>query len=70
MKRITTRSEDDTFNFVDLTEFAPGRQLTIVVEHANGSKDTILTNHTYNQAQIDWFKAGSALNMIKAEAGA
>jgi aconitate hydratase len=62
--------EDDTFNFIDLTEFAPGKQLTIELVHADGSKDTILTNHTYNEAQIEWFKAGSALNMIKAEAAA
>ena len=59
--------EDDTFNFVDLHEFAPGKPLTIEVVHADGSKDTIVTNHTYNDAQIDWFKAGSALNLIKAQ---
>lgn len=62
--------EDDTFNFVDLTGFAPGKQLTLEAVHADGSKDTIMLNHTYNESQIDWFKAGSALNMIKAEAAA
>lgn len=59
--------EDDTINFVDLTEFAPGKPLTIELVHADGSKDTILANHTYNEAQIEWFKAGSALNLIKAQ---
>lgn len=60
--------EDDTINFLDLTEFAPGKPLTLEFVHADGSKDIILANHTYNEAQIGWFKAGSALNLIKAEA--
>lgn len=59
--------EDDTFNFVDLKDFAPGKLLTVEVVHANGSKDTIKANHTYNEAQIEWFKAGSALNLIKEQ---
>lgn len=59
--------EDDTFNFTDLTEFAPGKQLTLEIVHADGSKEEIKLNHTYNQQQIDWFKAGSALNLIKLE---
>ena len=59
--------EDDTFNFVDLNEFAPGKPLTIEVVHADGSKDTILANHTYNAGQIEWFKEGSALNLIKKQ---
>ena len=59
--------EDDTFNFVDLVDFAPGKQLTLEVVHADGSTDTIMLNHTYNAQQIDWFKAGSALNLIKAQ---
>jgi aconitate hydratase len=58
--------EDDTFNFVDLTAFAPGKPLTIEVVHADGSKDTIMANHSYNEGQIEWFKAGSALNLIAA----
>ncbi|RPG59259.1 MAG: aconitate hydratase [Flavobacteriaceae bacterium TMED81] len=57
--------EDDNFNFVDLKDFAPGKQLTIEVVHADSSKDSILTNHTYNEQQIEWFKEGSALNLIK-----
>ncbi len=59
--------EDDTFNFLDLNEFAPDKQLTIEVVHSDGSKDTIKVNHTYNQSQIDWYKEGSALNLIKKE---
>ncbi|MGG5487999.1 aconitate hydratase [Gaetbulibacter sp. PBL-D1] len=59
--------EDDTFNFLDLNEFAPDKQLTIEVVHADGNKDTIKVNHTYNEAQIAWYKAGSALNLIAAE---
>mgnify|MGYP000014466278 FL=1 len=56
---------DDTFNFTDLASFAPGKQLTLEVVHADGSTDSIKLNHTYNAQQIDWFKAGSALNLIK-----
>ena len=59
--------EDDTFNFVDLKDFASGRQITVEVVHADGSKDTIMANHTYNAQQIEWFKEGSALNLIKKE---
>jgi len=58
---------DDTFNFVDLVDFAPGKQLTLEAVHADGSTDYIKLNHTYNAQQIEWFKAGSALNLIKAQ---
>ena len=58
---------DDTFNFTDLASFAPGKQLMLEVVHADGSTDTIKLNHTYNAQQIEWFKAGSALNLIKAQ---
>ncbi|GGB75691.1 aconitate hydratase [Flavobacterium suaedae] len=58
--------ENDTFNFIDLEEFAPDRQITIEVIHDDGSKDTVLANHSYNDGQIAWFKAGSALNLIAA----
>lgn len=60
--------EDDTIDILGLTEFAPGKQLQVVFHHADGSKDTIAVNHTYNEGQIEWFKAGSALNLIKAAA--
>ncbi|GGH38960.1 aconitate hydratase [Mangrovimonas yunxiaonensis] len=59
--------EDDTFNFLDLNAFAPEKPLTIELVHADGSKDTIQVNHTYNNAQIEWFNAGSALNLIAAQ---
>ena len=58
--------ENDTINFLDLKEFAPGKQLTLEFVHEDGSKDIILTNHTYNEGQIGWFVAGSALNLIAA----
>ena len=59
--------EDDTFNFLDLAEFAPGKPLQIEIVHADGTKEVIITNHSYNEAQIAWFKAGSALNLIKKQ---
>jgi aconitate hydratase len=59
--------EDDTFNFTDIAEFAPDKQLTVEVVHADGSKDVIKVNHTYNAAQIGWYREGSALNVIKRE---
>ena len=63
-------NEDDTFNFTDLNQFAPGKQLTLEIVHADGSKDNVVCNHTYNAGQIEWYKYGSALNLIKAEAAA
>ncbi|MFI1770411.1 aconitate hydratase [Thalassobellus citreus] len=59
--------EDDTINFLDLDAFGPGKTLNIEFVHANGSKDVIEVNHTYNQSQIDWYNEGSALNLIKKE---
>jgi aconitate hydratase len=58
--------EDDVINFTDLVDFAPGKPLTIEFVHADGTKDIILANHTYNEGQIGWFVAGSALNLIAA----
>jgi aconitate hydratase len=60
--------EDDTFDIVGLTSFAPGKPLKVIAHHADGTKDEIVVNHTYNEAQITWFKAGAALNIIAAEA--
>ena len=57
--------EDDRFDLIDLDQFAPDKPLTIKVRHSDGSEDTIIANHTYNANQIEWFKAGSALNLIK-----
>jgi aconitate hydratase len=59
--------EDDDIDIVGLTEFAPARQLTVVLNHKDGSKDSFKVNHTYNKNQIEWFKAGSALNLIKKQ---
>jgi aconitate hydratase len=62
--------EDDTIDFTDLTSFAPDRQLTLVLNHKNGSKDIIKVNHTYNAGQIGWFRAGSALNLMAKQIAA
>ncbi len=59
--------EDDTFNFLDLDKFTEGQQLTLEIVHSNGEKDEIKLNHTYNDSQIEWFKEGSALNLIKKQ---
>ena len=59
--------EEDTFNFIDLTDFAPGRTLTLEIVHMDGTKENVFLKHTYNKSQIEWFRAGSALNLIKAE---
>jgi aconitate hydratase len=59
--------EDDTFNFIDLVGFSAGKQLTLELAHADGTTETISLNHTYNEQQIEWFKAGSALNLIKLQ---
>ncbi|QLE00172.1 aconitate hydratase [Galbibacter sp. BG1] len=59
--------EDDTFNFLDLNEFAPDKPLTVEVVHADGSKDVIKLNHSYNDSQIAWYNEGSALNLIKKQ---
>ena len=61
--------EDDRIDFTDLTAFAPGKPLTLVFKHSDGSSDSITCNHTYNAQQIEWFKAGSALNLIRAQQG-
>ncbi len=57
--------EDDTFDLIDLLDFSVNNPLTIVATHKDGSQDKILCNHTYNDIQIEWFKAGSALNLIR-----
>ena len=62
---LRINQENDTFNFVDLIDFAPGKALTLELCHDNGKTESIKLNHTYNAQQIEWFKAGSALNLIK-----
>ncbi len=59
--------EDDTFDIVGLTSFTPGVPLTLVLHHSDGSKEEIKVNHSYNEHQIAWFKAGGALNIIRSE---
>ena len=59
--------EADVFNFVDLASFAPGKPLTLELVHADGSSEQITVNHSYNEQQIGWFRAGSALNLIKQQ---
>jgi len=61
--------ENDTIDILGLTEFAPGQPLQMVLHHDNGTSDTITVNHSYNDQQIEWFKAGGALNIIRASVG-
>ena len=60
--------EDDTIDILGLNEFAPGQPLTVRLNHNDGTTDEFKVNHTYNVAQIEWFKAGSALNLIRKQA--
>ncbi len=57
--------EDDKISLVDLNNLAPGKQVKCVITHADGNKEEIMLNHSYNQSQIEWFKAGSALNVLR-----
>ncbi len=59
--------EDDSVDVIGLTSFTPGKALTLVFHHADGSRDSVVANHTYNQQQIEWFKAGAALNIIRKQ---
>ncbi len=59
--------EDDVIDVLGLTDFTPGKPLSIVLRHADGSVDTISANHSYNAQQIEWFKAGGALNVIRSQ---
>jgi aconitate hydratase len=58
--------EDDQIDILGLQSFSPGVPLTMVFNHSNGSSDEIIVNHSYNEQQIEWFKAGGALNIIRA----
>ncbi len=62
--------EDDDIDIIGLTEFAPDKQLKVVLNHADGSMESFMVNHSYNQQQIEWFKAGAALNIIRKNANA
>jgi len=59
--------EDDTVDVIGLTAFTPGKPLTMMLHHRDGSTDSVVLNHTYNESQIEWFKAGSALNLIRRQ---
>lgn len=59
--------EDDVIDVIRLKTFAPGKKIKIVLKHKDGTKDEIMANHTYNKQQIEWFKAGAALNIIRRE---
>ncbi len=59
--------EDDRIDIGGLTQFAPGKPLTLTLHHKDGSTDTVVVNHTYNEQQIEWFKAGAALNIIRRD---
>jgi len=59
--------EDDNIDILGLQSFAPGQQLTVMLHHPDSSTDVIKVNHTYNENQIEWFKAGGALNIIRAQ---
>ncbi|MDR0792867.1 MAG: aconitate hydratase [Chitinophagaceae bacterium] len=61
--------EGDTVDVIGLTTFAPGKALELVLHHKDGTSETILANHTYNAQQIEWFKAGGALNIIRKKFG-
>ncbi len=62
--------ENDTIDILGLTSFAPNQPLQLVFHHADGSQDTIMANHSYNEQQIEWFKEGAALNIIRKNIGA
>jgi aconitate hydratase len=62
--------EDDTIDILGLVSFTPNVPLTVVLHHANGTTDEFKVNHTYNENQIEWFKAGAALNIIRGNVNA
>jgi aconitate hydratase len=59
--------EDDNIDINGLTEFAPNKKLSMVLHHSDGTSDTIQVNHSYNEQQIEWFKEGAALNIIRRD---
>jgi aconitate hydratase len=61
--------ENDVISVKGLADFKPGVPFTILLEHSDGSSESFMANHTYNEAQIEWFKAGSALNLIRKQVG-
>ncbi|MGY5143077.1 MAG: aconitate hydratase [Candidatus Nitrosopumilus sp. bin_32a] len=57
--------EDDRISLIELNDLAPDKQVKCIISHSDGSKDEILLNHSYNKSQIEWFKSGSALNVLR-----
>jgi len=57
--------EDDKISLTNLNELEPQKQVTCIISHGNGNKEEILLNHSYNKSQIEWFKSGSALNVLR-----
>ena len=57
--------EDDSIDIIGLESFEPGKNLILKLHHADGTAEDIMAKHTYNEAQIEWFKSGSCLNFIK-----
>ena len=57
--------EDDKISLLDLNEIQPGKQVKCIISHSDGNKDEIMLNHSYNNSQIEWFKSGSALNVLR-----
>ncbi len=62
--------QDDLIDLTGFENMAPGRNLTMILHHADGTQDSIELSHTYNQAQIEWVQSGSALNKIRKGLGA
>ena len=62
---LSSSNKDDQFNFTNLDSFTENKNLIMEVKHSDGAKELIICNHTYNNTQIEWFKAGSALNLIR-----
>ena len=57
--------EDDNIDITGLKDFSPGKQLSVILHHSDGTNEKFPVNHSYNEAQIEWFKAGSSLNLIR-----
>ena len=60
-------NEDDSIDVIGLEQFSPGKPITLILNHSDGTKNEIKANHSYNESQIEWFKAGAALNIIKKQ---
>ena len=66
-ERLARMGIKDKNRIYEAEDLAPGKQLTVVLNHKDGSVDYVKLNHTYNKQQIEWFKAGGALNIIRKQ---